>query len=422
MHGAGFSVQPTLMQSAWFRPHNQSEELPNLYLVGAGTHPGAGMPGVISSARVVDRLIPAPRGRRRPRPHRRLPRAVTDSVAIQPAGAPFGPADAADITHCRAWIAHHSRSFYFSSLLLPREVRRASWALYAFCRRADDAVDEGTGEALLAARVAGLRARLDRVYGGSGPQALVPAPGQGSAGPPSSEDPVDRAYARVAAAYGIPRGVPEALLAGMEMDVRGTRYATWDELLVYCFRVAATVGLMMTRAMLPRGPVRADTLLRAAELGVAMQLTNIARDVGEDARRGRVYLPDELLASVGTDGDAVLAAKEATPALREATRRLLLRADDFYRSSERGIALLPRPCRLSIASARYIYAAIGDGIAGAGFDSVTRRAHTSLPGKLLRVGRALPWLLASPGPRGEGPADALLCAYVRAAAGLEVEP
>ena len=347
---------------------------------------------------------------------------------------------AVDTALCRTWIAHHSKSFYFSSLLLPPRVRQASWALYAFCRRADDAVDEGSGEALLAGRVAGLRARLDRVYPTAASSSLpvdsVEVHGAGlarsrdrSADATDPTDPIDRAYARVAIAARIPRGVPEALLSGMEMDVHGTRYASWDELLVYCFRVAATVGLMMTRAMVPSSRagiahadiLRSDAMLRAAELGVAMQLTNIARDVGEDARRGRVYLPDELLAAVGTDRDAVLAACAATPALREATRRLLLRADDFYRSAERGIALLPRACRPAIASSRYIYAAIGDQIARADHDNITRRAHTSLARKLLLAVRSLPWLWALPGARGEGPADALLCAEIRAA-GLEVEP
>src|SRR5262249_23203454 len=161
--------------------------------------------------------------------------------------------------------------------------------------RADDAVDEGSGEALLMRRVEGLRARLDRVYGAAGADSLPRAIADGGG------DAIDRSYAFVASRYGIPRGVPEALLAGMEMGGGGVQYATGDDLLVCCFRAAATGGLMMTRVM---GASRDDAMLRAAELGVAMQLTNIARDVGEDARRGRVYLPDELLVACGTDRDA----------------------------------------------------------------------------------------------------------------------
>src|SRR6185295_11457627 len=133
--------------------------------------------------------------------------------------------------------------------------------------------------------------------------------------------------------YQIPRPLPEALLDGMEMDARGHSYESDDDLLRYCFRVASTVGLMMTRVM---GASREDALLRAADLGVAMQLTNIARDVGEDARRGRVYLPEELLDACGTDRAEVLRADRPTPAIREAVRRLLERADAFYRSADRG--------------------------------------------------------------------------------------
>ena len=354
-------------------------------------------------------------------PQPSAPDAVLSPGATGEGRALAAPADRQlvidDAAYCRTWISRHSKSFYLSSLLLPTDARRASWALYAFCRRADDTVDE-LGEDFGAGgpdceptghvdAVAGLRAGLERVYGaGAGPSVLPLT---------SSErhvDAIDRAYARVAARSAIPRGLPEALLCGMEMDARGERFATWDDLLRYSFRVASTVGLMMTRAMSPDRPLRADAALRAAELGVAMQLTNIARDIGEDARRGRVYLPDELLVACGTDRQAVLAATSATPAIREATRLLLLRADDFYRSAERGIPLLPWRCRAAIGSARHIYAAIGDEVARAGYDSITRRAHTSLGRKLVLALRALRFTMLSPGAGGAGPADELLLGLI----------
>ncbi|MCA1664709.1 MAG: phytoene/squalene synthase family protein, partial [Myxococcales bacterium] len=208
---------------------------------------------------------------------------------------------------CRAWIQRHSKSFFLSSLLLPPRVRQASWALYAFCRRADDAVDEQSAGGM--ARVESLRARLERVYAGR-----------------ADDDAIDRAFGAVVERHAIPRALPEALLAGMEMDARGTGYANDDELLVYCFRVAATVGLMMTRVM---GASDDVAYLRAADLGVAMQLTNIARDVGEDERRGRVYLPASLLDGVGGDR-------------RAAVRALLLRAEAHYRAHRRARARLRR--------------------------------------------------------------------------------
>lgn len=299
-----------------------------------------------------------------------------------------------DILACRGWIAKHSKSFYLSSLLLPRRVRHAAWALYAFCRRADDAVD-AVGEPMARgrARVTALGRRLAEVYDRA---SLVP------------DDPIDRAYSLVARGYGIPRALPEELLAGLATDLQDTRYRGWEDLYLYCFRVASTVGLMMTRIM---GWSRADAFLRAADLGIAMQLTNIARDVGEDARLGRVYLPDELLDACGTSRARVLTAataKVADAALREAVRRLLERATIHYLAADRGIPLLPRPCRLAIAASRHIYAAIGEDLASRDHDPLVRRAGTSLPRKLALVARSLPVLVGSPGTSQPGPADPLI--------------
>jgi phytoene synthase len=289
-----------------------------------------------------------------------------------------------DLSACREWIRRHSKSFYLSSLLLPAQVRHGSWALYAFCRRADDAVDEEQAGGMR--RVEGLRRRLEAVY-----QGRVP------------DDPIDRAFASVVQTHQIPRALPEALFAGMEMDARGQRYDTGEELLTYCFRVASTVGLMMTRVM---GCSDDLAYTRAADLGIAMQLTNIARDVGEDARRGRVYLPRSLLAQAGTSPEEVLAATAATSPLREAVKRLLQQAETHYRAADLGVPLLPRTCRFAIASSRLIYSAIGDAIAQNDYDSVTQRAWVPLGRKLWLVGRALGALFRPPPPTSTGPADA----------------
>lgn len=299
---------------------------------------------------------------------------------------------------CRAWIQRHSKSFFLSSLLLPARVRQAAWALYAFCRRADDAVDEDVSGAAAERRVEALRRRLERVYAGR-----------------ADDDPIDRAFSAVVTRYDLPRALPEALLAGMELDARGARYDDDADLYRYCFHVAATVGLMMTRVM---GAAADVAYLRAADLGVAMQLTNIARDVGEDARRGRVYLPRALCDAVGLDARTLAGAREATPAVRAAVRALLARAEAHYRAADRGIPLLPRDCRPAICASRRIYAAIGAAIARNGYDSVTRRAFVSLPGKLWLAAGALPALFSTAGARereSTGPADALLAPLVRAA-------
>jgi phytoene synthase len=324
---------------------------------------------------------------------------ATHSAPSAPLEAVASTVRGDDRLDCRAWIKAHSRSFYLSSLLLPRDARHAAWALYAFCRRADDAVDDlaaapdPTSDGLR--RVEALRARLEAAYADA-----------------SLDDPIDRAFSRVAARYHIPRALPEALLAGMEMDARGAAYQSDDDLLLYCFRVAATVGLMMTRVM---GCAADVAYLRAADLGVAMQLTNIARDVGEDARRGRVYLPASLCAEVGLDPRLLATAAVAPPAARLAVARLLERADAHYRAADLGVPLLPRGCRLAIASSRRIYAAIGDAIRRRGCDSVAARAYVPLGRKLRLVIAAGTALLA--GPRATttsgGPADTRLAPLVR---------
>lgn len=233
-------------------------------------------------------------------------------------GAP-GVAEAADLAACRALLRDGSRSFLAASLLLPREVREPACALYAFCRLADDAVDlapASQGDA-----VARLRDRLERVYGG---QPLPIA--------------ADRALAGVVRRYAIPRAVPEALIDGFEWDAQDRRFETLEELQAYAARVAATVGVMMALLM---GVRSAAGLARACDLGVAMQLSNIARDVGEDARMGRIYLPLAWLREAGIDPDAWLAQPIFTPALAGVVQRLLDAADMLYQRVDDGVAQLP---------------------------------------------------------------------------------
>jgi phytoene synthase len=282
---------------------------------------------------------------------------------------------------CREWIRHHSKSFYLSSLLLPAQVRQGAWALYAFCRRADDAVDEVKDGGMR--RVEGLRRRLDAVYAGRAP-----------------DDPIDRAFSLIVEQYRIPRALPEALLAGMEMDAEDKIYESDDELLLYCFRVASTVGLMMTRIM---GCSDDLAYTRAADLGIAMQMTNIARDVGEDARRGRVYLPATMI-----DRAAVLSATAATQPIKDAVKQLLARADGHYRAADLGVPLLPRGCRFAIASSRLIYSRIGDAIAQNSYDSITQRAYVPLGKKLLLIARAIGAVFTTPAATSTGPADAAI--------------
>ena len=270
------------------------------------------------------------------------------------------------MAQCRAALREGSYTFFAASLLLPAAVREPACALYAFCRLADDAVDNGTDKR---AAVEGLRLRLAAAYGG---KALPVA--------------ADRALAAVLAHFAVPRAIPEALLEGFEWDAAGRRYETLEDLQAYAARVAGTVGAMMALLM---GVRSAAGVARACELGVAMQLSNIARDVGEDARAGRLYLPLAWLREAGVDPDAWLARPVFNSEIAAVVQRLLRVADGLYAEVGAGVALLPLACRPGINAARFLYAAIGHEVARRGMDSVSSRAVVARRRKLVLLARAI---------------------------------
>ncbi|MGB1701329.1 MAG: phytoene/squalene synthase family protein, partial [Nannocystaceae bacterium] len=272
----------------------------------------------------------------------------------------------ADVSACRLALAKGSKSFSAASWFLPPSVRDPAAVFYAFCRVADDLVDD-SGDPHGAVTI--LRERLDNVF------AMTPM-----------DDPVDRSLAVIVRHYALPRNVFDALIDGFVWDATEKRYEEIDDTIAYAARVASTVGVIMTLLM---GERDAHTLARACDLGVAMQLTNIARDVGEDARRGRVYLPARWLSEAEVSEEVLQRSPTFTPALGEVTRRLLDHAADIYARAEPGIPRLPRRCRAAIFAARLIYADIGRVIAARGYDSVSSRAVTSLPRKLWLMARAL---------------------------------
>jgi phytoene synthase len=272
-----------------------------------------------------------------------------------------------DLRACAELLSKGSKSFAMASLVLPRVVRERATVLYAFCRVADDLVDADPHATV--ETVEKLRERLRLVYAGT-PQ----------------DDPVDRALTVVMRETRIPFSIPDALLEGMTWDATGRRYETMDELYAYCARVAGTVGVMMTMAMGARGHA---VLARACDLGVAMQLTNIARDVGEDARNGRLYLPRAWLADAGVDADAFMKNPGASSQIRAIVARLLEHADTLYARADHGVPMLPASCRTAIRAARLVYADIGRVIAAAGHDSITRRAVVSRGRKVWLLFRAL---------------------------------
>ena len=259
-----------------------------------------------------------------------------------------------DLQACINMMRGGSKSFFAASKLLPERVRNAAVALYAFCRVADDLVDEGESSED-ALRV--LRQRLDGIYSGQ-PQPFLE----------------DNALALVAQQYALPRNMLEALIEGFEWDAQGKTYETIEDVHQYAARVAGSVGAMMCWIM---GPRHAGALARACELGVAMQLTNIARDVGQDARMGRLYLPQAWLREAGLDPQTFIAHPVHNEALQIVLQRLLDEADRLYAQAHAGIAELPRDCRSAILAARLIYAEIGHQLRREGCNSVNHRTVVS---------------------------------------------
>jgi phytoene synthase len=266
-----------------------------------------------------------------------------------------------------------SKSFFAASRLLPVRVRPPAIALYAFCRLADDAIDDGDDPALA---MVDLKSRLAAIY----------------AGRPGTED-ADRALTVVVHRYGIPCDLLEALLDGFLWDSQGRRYETLADVEAYGARVAGTVGAMMSLIM---GAGSDTAIARASELGVAMQLTNIARDIGDDARMGRLYIPRAWFREIGMDADAWLANPVFDSRIAGFTQRLLLRADALYRRGEFGLAELPWDCRPAIQAARLVYAEIGKQLVREGLNSVNHRTVVSTARKLALIAKATAVALKPP--------------------------
>jgi len=271
----------------------------------------------------------------------------------------------ADLALCREMIRVGSKTFHLSSRLLPSRVRDAALCLYAFCRVADDAVDEAEN---VEAAVADLMLRLDHIYAHN-----------------PLDHAADRAFADIAVRFAIPRALPDALIEGFAWDAAGRTYETRSDVTAYAVRVAGTVGAMMAILMQARSP---DAIARASDLGIAMQFTNIARDVGDDAKLGRLYLPREWMRDAGLDPDEFLRAPKFTPALGSVIAKLLREADFYYERATSGIAMLPSNCRRAILASRLLYAEIGREVAHRHFDSVSSRAVVSRQRKLTLLARA----------------------------------
>jgi phytoene synthase len=272
-------------------------------------------------------------------------------------------------------IREGSKSFAGAARLLSPGTRESVYRLYAWCRYCDDQVDlQDLGRGAPAEPGAAGAERLD---------ALFRETRCALAGEAVTEVPF-LALQQVAERHDIPHRHPLELLEGFAMDVEGRRYRTLEETLTYCYHVAGVVGVMMAHVMGAEGK---DTLDRASDLGLALQMTNIARDVTDDASGGRIYLPLDWLAEEGIEADRIAEAARR-PAVARVVTRFLAEADRYYRSAGTGIARLPLRSAWAVAAARDVYRQIGREVLRRGERAWDKRTFVGRPRKLLLVAGA----------------------------------
>lgn len=276
-----------------------------------------------------------------------------------PAGShPYTLAEA--YAYCEQVTRSNSNTFYMATALMPAQKRRSIRALYAFCRVSDDVVDEAEGD-----RGAQLQSWRAQVFNNGAVH----------------EDPVLLAWSDTRHRYGIPVLYVEHLLDGIAQDLTVNRYATFDELAHYCYGVASTVGLMSMHIIGYSSP---EAISYAVKLGVALQLTNILRDVAEDWQQGRLYLPQDELAAYHLNEEDI-AAGRVDDRWRAFMRFQIDRARRLYAESLPGVALLHRRGRFAVAAAAELYRCILDDIEAHDYDVFHRRANVSDTGKLARL-------------------------------------
>lgn len=263
-------------------------------------------------------------------------------------------------SHCDSVAAAYSRSFYLATSLLPTPKKRAVRALYAFCRVTDNIVDSPDGD----------------------PQkSLAIWRRQALSQEPSLDNPVAIAWAETRRRYGIPVRYAEQLIEGVMRDLTQQRYRTFEDLTAYAYGVASTVGLMSMHII---GFAGRKAIPYAIKLGVALQFTNILRDVAEDWQMGRVYLPQDEMAAFGLDEDDI-AAGRVDERWRSFMRFQIARNRHLYAEAWPGIAMLNRDGRFAVAAAAELYRTILTDIEAHDYDVFHRRAHVSAWGKLSRL-------------------------------------
>ncbi len=275
--------------------------------------------------------------------------------------------------YCRLVAQRASKTFYWGSLFLPPPKRHAIWAVYALCRIIDDVVDEAVNpDTPQAGHLSGSsapkreldywRRSLEHIYQHGG----------------TNDGPVQRAWSDMLEHFPVPLAPALELLDGVEMDLTVNRYQTFDELYLYCYRVAGTIGLLTSYIF---GYQNDAALQHAVDLGVALQLTNILRDIGEDSRRNRIYLPLDEMERFGYSEDDLMRCI-INDAFCELLRFQMARADDYYQRSQPGVSLLSADSRLAVRLSGTLYRSILDRIHLNNYNVFTIRASVPLKTKI----------------------------------------
>ncbi|KAK3015392.1 hypothetical protein RJ639_006886 [Escallonia herrerae] len=281
---------------------------------------------------------------------------------------------------CGEVCAEYAKTFYLGTLLMTPERRRAIWAIYVWCRRTDELVDGPNASHITPSALDRWESRLDDLFKGR------------------PFDMLDAALSDTVAKFPVDIQPFKDMIEGMRMDLRKSRYKNFDELYLYCYYVAGTVGLMSVPVMgiAPESQATTESVYNAAlALGIANQLTNILRDVGEDARRGRVYLPQDELAQAGISDEDIFSGK-VTEKWRNFIKKQIKRARMFFDEAEKGVTQLSSASRWPVWASLLLYRQILDEIEVNDYNNFTKRAYVSKPKKILALPIAYAKSVVSP--------------------------
>ncbi|KAG6418617.1 hypothetical protein SASPL_120821 [Salvia splendens] len=269
----------------------------------------------------------------------------------------------------REVCAEYAKTFYLGTLLMTRERRTAIWAIYVWCRRTDELVDGPNASHITPMALDRWEARLEDIFRGH------------------PFDMLNAALADTVSRFPVDIQPFRDMIEGMRMDLWKSRYKNFDELYLYCYYVAGTVGLMSVPIMgiAPESQATTESVYNnALALGLANQLTNILRDVGEDARRGRIYLPQDELAQAGLSEEDIFAGK-VTDKWRVFMKKQIKRARKFFDDAENGVKELSSASRWPVWASLLLYRQILDEIEANDYNNFTRRAYVGKPKKILAL-------------------------------------